>query len=361
MTIKLAWADHNTGSANEDGYRVYRSTSPFSSSSLPPPLASLGPDVTTYDDLGAIPGTLYYYMVEAYKGSLSAFTPLVDTSSGVVPAGMWDNVVPAGSIKTLFSLRKRLTYYAGAAVRIRDTNDNSEQDVGFDPITHALAPFTTVGQARVVTWYDQSGNGLDMTNPNAAEQPLLNPTGAPNGAPCVDFSGGSFILRGPSFSDAAPNPALIARPSWVGAFTGVDAGGFRYAWHIPHKELIHTFPYYRIGMLWTPSEDIETRWNGTVLNWAASPPLIGNAILMADFKADITKMLTYVNGTTINSTLTANGDMTAPFTTAMTVGANPAVGEAFNGTIMELLAADASLPAVARTTLYDDIQTQSYI
>ncbi|MDC8804204.1 hypothetical protein PRZ61_12205 [Halomonas pacifica] len=68
-TVRIAWTDPN---ADEEGHYVYRDTAPLDLEALPAPLASLGPDVTTYDDTTAASATTYYYAVAAYKGSFVA-------------------------------------------------------------------------------------------------------------------------------------------------------------------------------------------------------------------------------------------------------------------------------------------------
>lgn len=66
MPITLNWTDTND---NEDGHRVYRSTSTIDPAALPTPLADLGADVTTYTDGDVTEGETYYYRVSAYRGT----------------------------------------------------------------------------------------------------------------------------------------------------------------------------------------------------------------------------------------------------------------------------------------------------
>jgi hypothetical protein len=265
-------------------------------------------------------------------------------------------------IVSMYSLRKRISTYIGSAVRVRDTNDNSEQDVGFDAAGN-LAAFTVVGEARVVTLYDQSSAGLDLTQPTAADQPLLDITGAPNGSPCIDFSGGVYTLKGPSFSDASPNAHLIARPTWILSAVGDTGGSFRYAVHIPHDGSAHYNPYYRMGVLWEPDEGIETRWNGGIVTWGgAAWSGVSNAILMADLKEDPLLMKTYYNSSTLNSSKSASGSMTAPNTTHLRLGTNPINGENWNGKFMELMIGDFSVSKLAmRDAIYTEMNSEWFI
>jgi hypothetical protein len=76
-----------------------------------------------------------------------------------------------------YSLRKLRTAYTGSAIRVRRSNDNTEQDIGFtssgDLDTAALKTFTGGFTATVTTWYDQSGNARNATQTTAANQPRI--------------------------------------------------------------------------------------------------------------------------------------------------------------------------------------------
>lgn len=76
-----------------------------------------------------------------------------------------------------YSLRKLRTAYTGSAIRVRRSNDNSEQDIGFtssgDLDTASLKTFVSSNSATVTTWYDQSGNARNITQTTAANQPRI--------------------------------------------------------------------------------------------------------------------------------------------------------------------------------------------
>jgi hypothetical protein len=77
-----------------------------------------------------------------------------------------------------YSLRKLRSAYAGSAVRIRRSGDNSETDIGFlsngDFNAASATAFCVAGGGTqngfIVTWYDQSGNGTNASQPVAANQ-----------------------------------------------------------------------------------------------------------------------------------------------------------------------------------------------
>lgn len=81
MTVRLSWRSINGGSIQEDGFRIYRDTEPFTPLLLPAILATVAGDIETYDDDTAVPGTAYYYMVEAFKDGVSKFTAVLTNAT----------------------------------------------------------------------------------------------------------------------------------------------------------------------------------------------------------------------------------------------------------------------------------------
>lgn len=96
-----------------------------------------------------------------------------------------------------YSFRKLRTAYAGSAVRIRESGGNTEQDFGFDGSGNfdsaGAATFIGANSGFITTWYDQSGNGLDVTQTGAASQANYVASGI-NSLPCLSGDGtrGSF-------------------------------------------------------------------------------------------------------------------------------------------------------------------------
>ena len=73
-----------------------------------------------------------------------------------------------------YSLRKIRAGHTGAAIRVRRSNDNSEQDIGFtasgDLDTASLKTFVGANSGFVTTWYDQSGNARNATQVTTTQQ-----------------------------------------------------------------------------------------------------------------------------------------------------------------------------------------------
>jgi hypothetical protein len=93
------------------------------------------------------------------SSSGSSIPLLLDTYSGAVGA---------------YSLRKISASYTGYAVRVRRSSDNTSQDISFDGSgnldTASLTSFVGANSGYVSIWYDQSGNGYDLTQTTSANQ-----------------------------------------------------------------------------------------------------------------------------------------------------------------------------------------------
>jgi hypothetical protein len=94
-----------------------------------------------------------------------------------------------------YSLRKLRTAYTGSAIRVRRSNDNTEQDIGFtsagDLDTTSLKTFVGANSGFVTTWYSQGDStSLDFTQTTAASQPRIINAGTidrRNGDPSIFF------------------------------------------------------------------------------------------------------------------------------------------------------------------------------
>ena len=123
---------------------------------------------------------------------------------------MASNPISALSVNAnvAYSLRRLRCAYAGSAIRVRRSSDNNTSDIGFtsagDLDTVALKTFVGVGNSGFVTiWYDQSGNGINVSPPAAANQPRIVNAGVverKNGVPTLFFDGTNDYLTTNSFS-----------------------------------------------------------------------------------------------------------------------------------------------------------------
>jgi hypothetical protein len=109
------------------------------------------------------------------------------------------------SAAAAYSLRKLRAAYTGSAIQVRRSSDNLTQNIGFDAFgnldTSALTSFCGSGNGFVTTWYDQSGNGRNGVQTNAANQPqivssgsVLTLTGTGTAKPCMLFDGANDLF-----------------------------------------------------------------------------------------------------------------------------------------------------------------------
>lgn len=119
--------------------------------------------------------------------------PLAHLGPGHAAEALLLDALSRGAV---FSLRRLVSTYAGNCVRIRRSSDNTEQDFGFvDDVvdTAGIATFIGGGNGFAVTWYDQSGNGLDVTQATANAQPQFIAAGL-GSKPTLRFDGSNDFL-----------------------------------------------------------------------------------------------------------------------------------------------------------------------
>ena len=114
-----------------------------------------------------------------------------------------------------FSLRKLRAAYTGAAIRVRRSSDDAEQDIGFDANndldTAALLAFVGAGDGFVTNWYDQSGDALNVKQTTLNRQPRIVNNGGvqiENGMPTIRFTGSTFLFESNILSVGVDNDML---------------------------------------------------------------------------------------------------------------------------------------------------------
>jgi len=128
-------------------------------------------------------------MWEAYERITAGLLPYSEAPSPIQVLGL-------SNAASAYSLRKVAdASYLGKAVNVRRSSDSATMDIGFVGgalDTATLLTFAGSGDAFVVTWYDQSGNGREVTQATAAAQPKIVSAGAlvtNGGKPAVSFDG----------------------------------------------------------------------------------------------------------------------------------------------------------------------------
>jgi hypothetical protein len=101
-----------------------------------------------------------------------------------------------------YSVRKLDNDYTGSALRVREDSGNSETDIGFDSNgnldTAAIASHCGSANGYVVTWYDQTTGGNNLTQATAANQAKIYDGAAVltrNGKPCIRPNDGTDLYQ----------------------------------------------------------------------------------------------------------------------------------------------------------------------
>jgi hypothetical protein len=142
-----------------------------------------------------------------------------------------------------YSLRKLDKDYTGSAIRVRRSNDNAEQNIGFvgnDLDTASLKTFVGANSGFITTWYNQADSAgvfgtKNATQTTAANQPRVVNAGVverQNGKPCI-FQAAQFLrwnklntTLGQAYciwSSSLASPTVILIP-----FGSTDDGGRYY-------------------------------------------------------------------------------------------------------------------------------------
>lgn len=193
-------------------------------------------------------------------------------ASRFIPAGA---AVPTfdslfASMKGVYSLKKRVTAYAGPAIRVYDTGTTTEQDVGFDA-EGRLAAFTVTGFARVTTWYDQSGNGMHLTQTTVARMPRLHTQGGPSFQPAVEFRSleDNYLMS----VNVLGTVLEIGRPIVLLASAYESNALFEMMFYASNSSS-HTTPYARWSLGRNGAYKIDSRWNGAVMTGTGAGPAV---------------------------------------------------------------------------------------
>jgi len=262
-----------------------------------------------------------------------------DTVTGVTPQGIW-------------ALRKAHSTYAGAVVRLRDTFDDTEQDVGFDTDGN-LDAFWVRGQARVVTWYDQSGNGVNLNAASPAKQPRLLWNLTETGRPYVDFFGGC-ALRDPTAGTT--RPYMTTRPNVVMAIGPKRDSSAAFVVTIPHQDASHSSPFYRWGLA-TAGTDYRWSVDGTEENDAGNTAInSGKHVVLIDYQNG---NFYESNDATAADTFTA-ANITYPNSTRLRIGEDAAAGNPWTGTLSELCIYDGNVANGDRQTIMEGVSAYWY-
>lgn len=237
-----------------------------------------------------------------------------------------------------YSLRRLRTVYFGSAIRVRRSNDNAEQNIGFtsggDLDTASLLSFVGANSGFITTWYDQSGNGRNVTQTTSANQPRIVNSGVvetENSKPSIRFDGNNDFLNGGDILDVGSNSYCS-----FSVVKSNSVNGSIYA-----KSFLGG-PPNRYSLLFDSSSTFSLVFSNSSLNQniVSFPSYITQKIFSIEYIANGLHKL-FQNNTQIGSSITATtiGNSTYDFEIG---GYNDASGNAsnnipFNGFIQEIV------------------------
>ncbi len=123
------------------------------------------------------------------------------STGGLAPGIITDTT----GIVCAIGLRKLISGYVGSACNIVRASDSATTDIGFTATGEfdvaTATTFKGASTIKVVTWYDQSGNGRNVTMGTDARRPTLNLSNSSYASKAtVDFvSGSSTYLQSSAF------------------------------------------------------------------------------------------------------------------------------------------------------------------
>lgn len=256
-------------------------------------------------------GSVIAYITIGVPGSVAAapFVGLLDTYTGAAVA---------------YSVRKLRAAYAGSAMRVRRSSDNTEEDIGFDANGNldesALTTFVGAGNGFVTTWYDQSGNSRNATQSTAVNQPQIVSSGVvikQNNKAAMNFDGSNDSLRTINFSLVQPENLFFVH-KWL----AINKGAF-------------TFQYMIDGF---SSDTMVYREVGGKINVLADTVLYNNT-QGANLNQNLSSVL--FNGSNsnyyLNNSLIASGNAGSLSGGGISIGLHPSLGRWGNFSFQELI------------------------
>jgi hypothetical protein len=218
-----------------------------------------------------------------------------------------------------YSLRKLSSTYTAAAIRVRRSSDNTEQDIGFvgEALdTASLSSFVGANNGFVTKWYDQSGNSRTGSQTTAANQPRIVNAGTietENGKPSINFgtNANNWWLDLPTGALAASNLTSYFQVATVNTFAGSNTAVFG-----PSADNSKGIEVLQAGVLSQPS---YLRLNNVVKNNASNPLWTDNAQGMFTFITNASSTAAWNNSSSV--TLSSTSAMgTLNFTGVYAIG-----------------------------------------
>lgn len=151
-------------------------------------------DVLTYLVTNLEPNTEYDFEVRSYNeaGQYSAWSNI---ATATTPGFVLDEITATPF--AAYSVRKLRVAYSGPALRVNKISTSTQSDLACNFTKATVDAIGSQSDIEIVKWYDQSGNGNDLTF-NSGDRPLL----AYLSAPMVDFGRDNIASMGGTSEDA---------------------------------------------------------------------------------------------------------------------------------------------------------------
>lgn len=253
-----------------------------------------------------------------------------------------------------YSLRKLRSAYAGYAIKVRRSNDNATQDIGFvgsDLDTASLATFVGANSAYIDTWYDQVASA-NLTQATTTKQPRIVNAGVldtKNSLPSMAFDFGR-----PDFLSTTAS-GLASQTQFTGSVVASTTAGSRI---LSYSE-IGGSDYGAAGnviIIYRDSDNVKTIRNGTD---STGQTTVSGQLFSAFTIYNATQGFTTLDGTAgtpISFAATALTSSTPRFTVGNNAGSHG--GEGVSGTISEVILWASALSVGDRASLVAD--TRAY-
>jgi|GEM_PF-2327253 len=282
-------------------------------------------------------------------GSFEQCSFQVNTVTRTTSMTTYDNITGL-TVEGAWGLRQLDSGYSGALVRIRDTYDDTEQDVGQD-IDGNLEAFYTRGEARVTTLYDQSGNSADLVQTTDADQPRLRHQLSETGRPFIEFedrTGSNMRLADATSSTS--RPYMVTRPNQILAM-GPRASSAEDGWYATVYDDPGSGSDYRCGLIAQDSPNQFQLSVNTTKYTISNDPEVANYVTILDYQNGAAYQNAY--GTTA-ATWTA-ADITYPNSTYLSIGLSPGNNNEINSEFHELCIYSGNISSADRNTMMNQV------
>lgn len=210
------------------------------------------------------------------------------------------NSLAAGTPIAMISTRRLSSTYTGFILKVRRGSDNIEKDFYADKFgnirdgvggTSGTTLYTWLNGATgyVTTWYDQSGNGYNWTQPTTTSQPIIE--FIDNFSKVLINMNGRYMLGSSSFN--TNNTILTLNPYYIFEYDY----GFLYLFHRGNATVCHYEPTVNTNNTAVSG----CSGTGVFTNYTSSSARTNILMVKPDAGTTLTR-LCQLNGNTINTT-----------------------------------------------------------